>query len=146
MSLKFKKLSEVTVVEGISDSAHVLVEDGGEVKRVAKDVVGGSLPEGIGGIPIYTEEDLTRELKLELVKNKTIHFLGETYNIDGGAKNVHRLSDGYVAHKAYSGECGDSYPSCVECTNSSSYLDRLWEIDNPTDAEIDEILAAWGVS
>ena len=45
MAYEFKKLSEVEKIEELNDSASVLVEDGGEVKRVAKDKVGG----GSGG-------------------------------------------------------------------------------------------------
>ena len=41
MSLEFTKLSEVAVAESISENASVLVEDGGEVKRVAKSKVCG---------------------------------------------------------------------------------------------------------
>lgn len=39
---EFKKLSEVEQIETVSDNATVLVEDGGEIKRVPKSEVGGA--------------------------------------------------------------------------------------------------------
>jgi hypothetical protein len=39
---EFKKLSEVEQVQTVSDNATVLVEEGGEIKRVAKSEVGGA--------------------------------------------------------------------------------------------------------
>ena len=39
---EFKKLSEVEQVETASDNATVLIEEGGEIKRVAKSEVGGT--------------------------------------------------------------------------------------------------------
>jgi hypothetical protein len=38
---EFKKLSEVEQIETVSDNATVLVEEGGEIKRVPKTEVGG---------------------------------------------------------------------------------------------------------
>lgn len=49
---EFKKLSEVEQVQTVSDTATVLVEDGGEIKRVAKSEVGGN---GVGGYIIKLE-------------------------------------------------------------------------------------------
>lgn len=40
---EFKKLSEVEQIETVSDNATVLVEDGGEIKRVPKSEVGGAV-------------------------------------------------------------------------------------------------------
>ena len=40
---EFKKLSEVELIEEVSDGATVLVEDGGEIKRVPKSAVGGAM-------------------------------------------------------------------------------------------------------
>ena len=39
---EFKKLSEVEQIESVSDNATVLVEEGGEIKRVPKTAVGGA--------------------------------------------------------------------------------------------------------
>lgn len=39
---EFKKLSEVEQVDSASDTATVLIEEGGEIKRVAKSEVGGA--------------------------------------------------------------------------------------------------------
>lgn len=39
---EFKKLSEVEQIESASENATVLIEEGGEIKRVAKKQVGGA--------------------------------------------------------------------------------------------------------
>lgn len=39
---EFKKLSEVDMLDSASDNATVLVEEGGEIKRVPKSAVGGA--------------------------------------------------------------------------------------------------------
>lgn len=53
---EFKKLSEVEQIETVSDNATVLVEEGGEIKRVPKTEVGGG---GAGGyIATLTIDDL----------------------------------------------------------------------------------------
>lgn len=39
---EFKKLSEVDVINTASDNATVLIEEGGEIKRVSKKEVGGA--------------------------------------------------------------------------------------------------------
>lgn len=53
MALEFKKLSEVTTTQTVSNSAKLLIEDGGEIKRVPKSVVGGSSG-GADGIVTFT--------------------------------------------------------------------------------------------
>lgn len=50
---EFKKLSEVDVLETASDNATVLIEEGGEIKRVPKSEVGGT---GVGGYVIKLSE------------------------------------------------------------------------------------------
>ena len=51
---EFKKLSEVEMLESTSDNTTVLVEDSGEIKRVAKSKVGGA-----GGyVATITTDDL----------------------------------------------------------------------------------------
>ena len=42
MSYEFKKISEVDILETVSDEAHVLVEEAGAIKRVSKTEVGGN--------------------------------------------------------------------------------------------------------
>lgn len=49
---EFKKLSEVEVLETSSDNATVLVEEGGDIKRVPKKEVGGA-----GGYVIHLGSD-----------------------------------------------------------------------------------------
>lgn len=42
MALNFKKLGEVTLVTETTDTTNVLIEENGEIKRVAKTKVGGA--------------------------------------------------------------------------------------------------------
>lgn len=42
MAVTFTKLSEVTLVDKATDEANVLIEEDGEIKRVAKTQVGGA--------------------------------------------------------------------------------------------------------
>lgn len=47
MATEFKKLSEVTALEEAAETAHVLIEENGEIYRVPKTAVGGG---NVGGI------------------------------------------------------------------------------------------------
>lgn len=47
MATEFKKLSEVTTLEEAAETAHVLIEENGEIYRVPKTAVGGG---NVGGI------------------------------------------------------------------------------------------------
>lgn len=42
MATEFKKLSEVTALEEAAETAHVLIEENGEIYRVPKTAVGGA--------------------------------------------------------------------------------------------------------
>lgn len=55
---EFKKLSEVEQIEAASDNATVLIEEGGDIKRVPKSAVGGA-----GGyVVVITENDLNNPI------------------------------------------------------------------------------------
>ena len=41
MATEFKKLSEVTALEEVAETAYVLIEENGEIYRVPKSLVGG---------------------------------------------------------------------------------------------------------
>lgn len=61
MAYEFKKLSDVEVVETAADTANVLIEEDGVIKKVAKSEVGGnSEPDGTitcSTIPCYITSD-----------------------------------------------------------------------------------------
>jgi hypothetical protein len=59
MENNYKRLADVDVVEAVEDSAHVLVEVDGEIKKTAKSNVGGGSGGGAGKNPyiLVTEED-----------------------------------------------------------------------------------------
>ena len=47
MATEFKKLSEVTALEEAAETAHVLIEENGEIYRVTKTAVGGGVKTAI---------------------------------------------------------------------------------------------------
>ena len=47
MATEFKKLSEVTTLEEAAETAHVLIEENGEIYRVPKTAVGGGIKTAI---------------------------------------------------------------------------------------------------
>lgn len=53
MAIEFTKLSEVPVAEQVNDTDNVLIEQNGEIKRAAKDQVGGA-----GGLVFEITEDM----------------------------------------------------------------------------------------
>ena len=55
MSLEFKRLSDVNIVEEISDNGHILIEDEGEIKKVPKAKVGSAVPTAIIESEFYIE-------------------------------------------------------------------------------------------
>ena len=59
MELEFTKLSEVTVAEAVKETAHVLVENEGEIQRVPKNQIGAQ--------PDWNETD---ETKASCILNK----------------------------------------------------------------------------
>lgn len=70
MAYEFTKLSEVEKLETVSDEANVLVEENGEIKRVAKTEVGGEKPyvleltvEELASLPIICNTNYDEVLK-----------------------------------------------------------------------------------
>ena len=56
MATEFKKLSEVTLLDEATESATVLVEDGGDIKRVPKNAVGSA-----GGYVIHLSDSFIND-------------------------------------------------------------------------------------
>jgi hypothetical protein len=108
--VEFKKLSEVEQIETASDNATVLVEEGGEIKRVPKKEVGGAgIPTAIikdsgydnaiaglqtmttGSMPTFECANMTFEEAYQIMAN------GEPLNVLGmltadGAMNLHGVA------------------------------------------------------
>lgn len=62
MSKEFTKLSEVPVVEKVSENAKVLIEENGEIKRATGGVGGGKnvyFYSAYGSYTLYSDEDMT---------------------------------------------------------------------------------------
>ena len=81
MENNYKRLADVDVVEAVEDSAHVLVEVDGEIKKTAKSNVGGG--SGGGGVtswndledkPFGEEYVQIAEKTLENTKNNSFSF------------------------------------------------------------------------
>ena len=66
---EFKKLSEVEQIETASDNATVLIEEGGDIKRVPKSAVGGN---GVGGYVI--------KLESSYINDDGMYCLDESYD------------------------------------------------------------------
>ena len=53
--MEFKKLSNVDLVENMGENTHVLIEEGGEIKKVSSKEVGSSIPTAIIQSTMYME-------------------------------------------------------------------------------------------
>jgi hypothetical protein len=56
MATEFKKLSEVTALEEVAETAYVLIEENGEIYRVPKSLVGGGAKGMIVKLTAYKEQ------------------------------------------------------------------------------------------
>lgn len=109
---EFKKLSAVDVVETASDTAKVLIEEDGVIKRVAKSEVGGG--NGYDAVLIVKrnhvtgEETLTAKLDFEAVVSKIrnmepvfCYYCKFAVNTDGMPNNDVYLGDYGTLHSIY---------------------------------------------
>lgn len=76
MATEFKKLSEVAVLEEASETAHVLIEENGEIYRVPKTAVGGG---NVGGIKTAIIRDSKYLNVIAGVSTMTSHTPAVTY-------------------------------------------------------------------
>ena len=79
----FKKLGEVTLAENASDSANVLIEESGEIKRVPKTEVGG----GNSYVLILTSDNATMSTGSKVVITCTEKYR-DIYNVLISGGNV----------------------------------------------------------
>lgn len=112
MSLEFKKLSEVTAVENVDDTANVLVEEEGIIKRVPKSKIGG----GVEGPIVFRTTSIDSSTgNLEFACNYTFEEILEmykNYNILPCVLNVpSECSLGIASLRA----------SIITCLNSETY-------------------------
>lgn len=90
-----------------------------------------------GGIPVYKESELTRELMFELAKNRTVHFV--VFNSEyGDAETL--LITRYYAYPE-SENCGEMVPAYISAMIAS--YSSGWTIPDVTDDEVYEVRAAW---
>lgn len=62
MAYEFKKLSDVNIIESMSDNAHVLVEENGEIVKIPKDATNKGLVKTING----TEPDADGDVEIRI--------------------------------------------------------------------------------
>lgn len=76
---EFKDIATIDVAESVSESAHVLVEDGGVIKRLSKEEVGGGVKSwnDLTDKPFYEEETVVTETIIDDVV--AITHIGEVY-------------------------------------------------------------------
>lgn len=108
---EFKKLSEVEMLESTSDNTMVLVEDGGEIKRVAKSKVGGA-----GGyVATLTMDDLEISMDDMLVISENYDALYDVLNAGGSAwidyTVINSMAPSSVSYGSGSDTPSYSYPS-----------------------------------
>lgn len=108
---EFKKLSEVEMLETTSDNTTVLVEDGGEIKRVDKSKVGGA-----GGyIATVTMEDLEMSMSDVIFISENYDALYDVLNAGGNAWVDLSILNNMAPKNVMSGSGSDvpsySYPS-----------------------------------
>ena len=136
MAYNFMKLSEVDIAESVSEAAHVLVEDGGEVKRVAKAIIGGG---GSSTMQVYSSATINVEELVEHAKTIKPHgYYSANYD-----KYALITVDSYDVHYSFDDCCGGDvyflrgYGSYPLSTNNI-----VWTV-TITANQYNEIIAAW---
>lgn len=90
-----------------------------------------------GGIPIYKESELTRELMFELAKNRTVHFVQhDSYDYRVNTT----LITSFSAYKERE-NCGEMLPA--EISAGAPYNYDGWTIPDVTDEDVQEIRDIW---
>lgn len=106
---EFKKLSEVEMLESASDNATVLIEEGGDIKRVPKSAVGGA-----GGyVATVTMDDLETSTGDIAVISENYDALYDVLNAGGNAWIDFSVINSMAPSNVMSGSGSDtpSYPS-----------------------------------
>jgi hypothetical protein len=109
---EFKKLSEVEMLESASDNATVLIEEGGDIKRVPKGAVGGA--GGVGGyIATVTMDDLEMSMGNMMIISENYDALYDVLNAGGSAWIDFSIMNSMAPSNVMSGSSSNtpSYPS-----------------------------------
>lgn len=136
MGYNFTKLGEVNITEEVSEAAHVLVEDGGEIKRAPKSKVGGG---GSSTMQVYSSATINVE---ELVEHaKTIKPHG--YYSANSDKYTLITVDSYDIHYSFDDCCGgDIYSLRGYSSYPLNTNNIVWTV-TITANQYNEIIAAW---
>lgn len=87
--LKFEKLSDVEVVEEPSEESHVLIVEGGEVKKAPKGAVGGA-----GGTSLnYENTDFVINAKFGSTDGTSMSYFYEVTFEKGSKEELFTLND-----------------------------------------------------
>lgn len=127
MAYEFQRLDAVTEVTEVSDSATVLIEEDGEIKRAPKGLVGGGFdtvltihPDGDDGQTVEFEGKSVEEI-IEMIENgkaPTIAILGKE---DGGPD--------WIIYADSAGEDWD-YSGELYIRSNAADLNGRWTADN----------------
>lgn len=111
-------------------------------KTCDNDVLEGG---GGGGLPFYWREGgmYSREWVLAQIKAGQ-PFLCIEPNHEGNSMQIRFVVD-FVAMKSFTGEDGNVYPAEIVAWALNGSMDKFiaYSVDNPTDAEVEEVWAAW---
>ena len=133
---EFTRLADVETVETVSDTANVLVEEDGEIKKVAKSQVGGSTGKPVifyptlGGLAISPKAE--NKASAETILDA--YYAGNAYiylnNIGEDTEGIQRIYGFYVSGLIYSQPGYGSTPVGTYsniCTKEeyAAYLNKL---------------------
>jgi hypothetical protein len=127
---EFKKLSETETVETVSDSATVLVEDGGVIKRTPKAQIGtvktvnGVEPDETGDVKIAIDgDDVITQTKLEAALTEFESNLPEApQQVQGDLTQNDSEAPDYVNGRTHWVEMGESIEVFPETTVTTSRI------------------------
>lgn len=120
MAFEFKKLSDVNVIEAMKDGLNVLVEDGGEIVKLAansmipEDVaLKSDIPEDIAlksdipdAIPVPMTAEVGQVVAVKAVDENGKPTEWEAVNVGGGGISYFYVENGYIYHYEQIGDYG----------------------------------------
>lgn len=132
--------SSMTLVEASTDGEHTISIKAAE--ETASQIDPKYIP-AMPSVPLYgiPGENLTRAQALKLIKAGQPFQIIETENPDG-ANNIKMVSC-FVAQKSGEGEDGETYSAEIYGADRVMSDFKLVVVNNPTDAEVEEVQAAW---
>ena len=116
MAIEFTKLSEVEQVEAVSDDATVLIEEDGDIKRVAKSEVGVSSWNDLTDKPFYETTEMVEILPEQSVTAQRTNAVGYIFESEEKLFDI-TVGKEYtvvVNGKSHKAECLDDDGAFIE--------------------------------